>query len=109
MDPKKKALSDLIGFVSDSRWVIGKLAAETGMAFETIAASVGVPVETIKTAVQVHNAFGAGEGRKLYPGLNWIHFHWALHWDDCAECLQWAYENQATPNEMMAWRRAQHG
>ena len=107
MDQRKKALWDLRQFVSDSRWVIGKLAAETGMEFQAIASAVGVPVETVMSAVQVHNAFF--DVRESYQNLFWDHFYVARSWDDFAECLQWADENRATAMEMKAWRRAQHG
>ena len=44
-----------------------------------------------------------------YPPLKWSHFYVALNWDNAAECLQWADENQANVAEMRAWRRLQRG
>ena len=43
------------------------------------------------------------------PALKWSHFYTALNWDDAAECLAWADENEATVAEMRAFRRALHG
>jgi len=47
--------------------------------------------------------------RDNYSALKWSHFYIALNWDDAAECLSWANENEATIAEMKAWRRLQRG
>src|SRR5207249_5275272 len=44
-----------------------------------------------------------------YASLKWSHFYIAVTWDDAAECLNWANDNDATIAEMKAWRRLQHG
>ena len=44
----------------------------------------------------------ASAGEVLGHSRRWLT---ALSWDDAAECLSWADENQASTREMVAWRR----
>lgn len=103
-------VQELLHFISDTRWALGELAVSCGLPAIRLAPLVGMPPEHLEVAIDVWRAFGAT--RAKYPNLVWLHFLKARHWRgaaDCWACLQWAEENQATPNDMSAWKRAQDG
>ena len=71
------------------------------------AALVGLSADQIFQRRRVSETFA--DVRADFALLKWSHFYAATRWDDAAECLQWADENEATVAEMKAYRRALHG
>jgi len=99
--------------VSQCNWEVGLCAVNwtrryaKGRTDADFAALVGLTADQIQQRRRVAEVFY--ETHTDYPALKWSHFYAALNWDDAAECLKWAQENQATVAEMKAWRRAMHG
>ena len=99
--------------VSRCNWVVGRCAAEwteryaRGRTDADFAALVGLSADQVYQRRRVFETFGDVPDRS--PSLKWSHFYTALNWDDAAECLAWADENEATVAEMRAFRRALHG
>lgn len=99
--------------VSQCNWEVGFCAAEwtrryaRGRTDADFAGMVGLSPDQVYQRRRVAETFG--EVHERFASLKWSHFYTALTWDDAAECLQWADENQATVAEMKAWRRAVRG
>lgn len=99
--------------LSRSSWEIGECAAlwtaryAYGRTDEDFGQRIGLDGQQIRQRRAVWETFA--DVRDSYPCIKWSHFRAALAWDDAAECLAWANENEATVAEMNAWRRMQHG
>lgn len=99
--------------VSQCNWAVGECAAKwtqkyaRGRTDADFGSLVGMSGDQVYQRRRVWETFADVSGD--YPALKWSHFYTALNWDDAAECLQWAEENQATVAEMKAWRRVQRG
>ncbi len=99
--------------LSQCNWVVGECAAQwtqkyaKGRTDADFGNLIGLSGDQVYQRRRVWETFA--DVHENYGDLKWSHFYSALTWDDAAECLQWANENQATVNEMKAWRRAQHG
>lgn len=99
--------------LSSCNWVIGECAAQWTKRFAKgrtdgdFGELIGLSGDQVYQRRRVWESFA--DVHDDYPQLKWSHFYVALNWDDAAECLQWANENEATVAEMKAWRRAQHG
>lgn len=99
--------------VSQCHWVVGECAAKwtqkyaRGRTDAEFGAIVGMTADQVFQRRRVWETFG--DVAESYPRLKWSHFYVAINWDDSAECLQWADENDATIAEMKAWRRLQRG
>ncbi len=98
---------------SEAEWIVGRCAAlwtqkyARGRTDADFAVLVGQTTDQIYSKRRVWETFA--DVKTQYPNLKWSHFYVSLTWQDSAECLQWAEENQATVAEMKAWRRLQHG
>lgn len=101
------------GALSNCNWVIGECAARwtekyaRGRTDGDFGAQIGLSADQIFQRRRVWESFH--DVRDEYSALKWSHFYVALNWDDSAECLGWAVENDATVAEMRAWRRSVHG
>lgn len=99
--------------VSQCNWTVGECAAKwtrkyaRGRTDADFAALVGLSADQVFQRRRVFETFG--EIHETWPTLKWSHFYVALNWDDAAECLEWAAENEAAVAEMRAWRRALRG
>ncbi len=98
---------------SEEKWIVGRCASlwtkrhARGRTDADFGSAVGMSGDQIFSRRRVWETFA--DVKTSYPHLEWSHFNVALTWEDSAECLQWAEENQATVAEMKAWRRLQHG
>lgn len=109
--------SDLISraqtALSECNWIVGECAAQwtqryaRGRTDADFGGLIGLSGDQVYQRRRVWETFA--DVHAEYSKLKWSHFYAALTWDDASECLQWANENDATINEMKAWRRAQHG
>jgi hypothetical protein len=99
--------------LSQSAWVVGECASAwtkryaRGRTDADFGQLIGLSADQVYQRRRVWETFADVSAQ--FPNLKWSHFYAALTWDDAAECLQWAEENQATLAEMRAWRRAQRG
>jgi hypothetical protein len=99
--------------LSQCNWVVGECAAQwtqkyaKGRTDADFGNLIGLSGDQVYQRRRVWETFA--DVHETYGDIKWSHFYSALTWDDAAECLQWANENQATVQEMKAWRRAQHG
>jgi hypothetical protein len=99
--------------LSQCNWTVGECAAQwtqrysKGRTDADFGNLIGLSGDQVYQRRRVWETFA--DVHEQYSDLKWSHFYGALTWDDSAECLQWANENQATVSEMKAWRRAQHG
>lgn len=99
--------------VSSCNWTVGECAAQwtqryaRGRTDSDFGQLIGLSDDATWKARRVWETFA--DVRPTYPQLRWSHFYAALTWDDAAECLAWAQDNEATVAEMKAWRRMQHG
>ncbi len=92
--------------LSQCSWEVGRYASEwkrLGRTDAELAGLVSLSPDQLSQRRTVWETFA--DVRHLYPGLTFTHFYVAARWDDAAECLQWASENDATVREMVAWRR----
>lgn len=99
--------------VSRCNWVVGECAAKwtkkyaRGRTDGAFAEQIGLTPDQVYQRRRVWESFA--DVYTEYESLKWSHFYVALNWDDAAECLQWADENEATVSEMRAWRRSVQG
>ncbi len=99
--------------ISSCNWTVGECASlwcekyARGRTDADFGSSVGLSGDQVYSRRRVSESFA--DVRDSYPELKWSHFYVALTWQDSAECLGWANENQATVAEMKAWRRMQNG
>lgn len=99
--------------LSGCNWTIGECASQwtqrfaRGRSDADFGGLIGLSGDQVYQRRRVWETFA--DVHAEYGKLSWSHFYTALTWDDSAEVLQWANENEATVNEMKAWRRAQHG
>ncbi|QDT65943.1 helix-turn-helix domain-containing protein [Calycomorphotria hydatis] len=99
--------------VSRCNWLVGECAAEwtkryaRGRTDADFARLVGLSSDQVYQRRRVWETFS--DVFEEYASLRWSHFYVALNWDDAAECLQWAEENEATVADLRAWRRLSHG
>lgn len=96
--------------ISDACWWIGESAIylDRGRAKsevdELLADRLGVTQAIVAECRLVWTSFM--DVRGAYPQLFWSHFRSALDWsEDAADYLAWANEQQATAQEMIAYRR----
>ncbi len=98
--------------ISESNWVVGECAARWTKKFARgrtdgdFAALIGLSSDQVYQRRRVWEKFGETYGD--FSQLRWSHFYVALTWDDAAECLDWAEQNDGSVAEMKAWRRIQH-
>ncbi|MBL4883497.1 MAG: hypothetical protein JKY95_18135 [Planctomycetaceae bacterium] len=101
------------GALSNCNWVIGECATQwtekyaKGRTDADFGNQIGLSADQIFQRRRVWETFN--DVRSEYENLKWSHFYVSLNWDDSAECLSWAVENQATVAQMRAWRRSVHG
>ncbi len=101
------------GALSNCNWIIGECAARwtekyaKGRTDADFGNQIGLTSDQVFQRRRVWETFH--DVRDEYPDLKWSHFYVALNWEDSAECLSWAVENQATVAQMRAWRRSVHG
>lgn len=114
VDDEERALLDTARqAVSNCAWMVGSCAARwtqrhaRGRTDADFGELVGLDGESVRQRRAVWQTFA--DVRDSYPCLKFSHFRAALAWEDAAECLAWANENQATIAEMKAWRRMQNG
>jgi len=99
--------------VSQCNWTVGECAVQwtkkfaRGRTDADFGELVGMSGDQVYQRRRVCETFT--DVRDNYSALKWSHFYIALNWDDAAECLSWANENEATIAEMKAWRRLQRG
>ena len=99
--------------LSRCNWVIGQCASQwttryaKGRTDADFGNLVGLSGDQIYQRRRVWEKFN--DVFQEYPALSWSHFYLSINWEDAAECLQWAQEQDATVSEMKAWRRAMHG
>lgn len=99
--------------IEAGKWIIGKAAHQwceryaNGRTDADFARLTGIDADTVQKYRHVFAIFG--DVSDAYPNLKFSHFRVATAWDDAAECLVWANENQASVREMQVWRRMQHG
>ncbi len=99
--------------VSNCNWTVGECAAQwtkkfaRGRTDADFGELVGMSGDQVFQRRRVWETFA--DVQTQYGSLKWSHFYIALNWDDAAECLNWASDNEATIAEMKAWRRLQHG
>lgn len=99
--------------ISSCNWTVGECAAQWTQRFAKgrtdadFGSSIGLSGDQVYQRRRVWETFA--DVKDQYSHLKWSHFYVALTWQDSAECLAWAEENQATVAEMKAWRRLQHG
>ena len=98
--------------VSQANWILGECAVRwceqyaRGRTDADFGKLVGVTGDKIYKCRRVSEVFGAVD---FVPRVSWSHYYEALNWDDAAECIEWAVQNEASLAEMKAWRRAMHG
>ncbi len=101
------------GALSNCNWVIGECAAQwtekyaKGRTDADFGNQIGLSSDQVFQRRRVWETFH--DVREEYKNLKWSHYYVALNWEDSAECLNWAVENQATVAQMRAWRRSVHG
>lgn len=99
--------------VSSCNWTVGECAAQwtkkfaRGRTDADFGELVGMSGDQVYQRRRVWETFA--DLQTQHSSLKWSHFYIALNWDDAAECLSWASDNEATIAEMKAWRRLQHG
>ena len=99
--------------VSSCNWTVGECAAQwtkrfaRGRTDADFGELVGMSGDQVYQRRRVWETFADVQGQ--YASLKWSHFYISVNWDDAAECLSWANDNDATIAEMKAWRRLQHG
>ena len=99
--------------VSQCNWVVGECAIQwtkkfaRGRTDADFGELVGMSGDQVYQRRRVCETFT--DAKANYSALKWSHFYIALNWDNAAECLSWAHENEATIAEMKAWRRLQLG
>jgi hypothetical protein len=99
--------------VSQCNWTVGECAVQwtkkfaRGRTDADFGELVGMSGDQVYQRRRVCETFA--DVKENYPALKWSHFYIALNWDDAAESLSWANENEATIAEMKAWRRLQLG
>ncbi len=99
--------------LSACNWVIGECATQwtqkyaKGRTDADFGNLVGLSGDQVYQRRRVWEKFH--DVYQEYSALSWSHFYISINWDDAAECLQWAQEQQASVAEMKAWRRAIHG
>ncbi|HBN74412.1 MAG TPA: hypothetical protein DD473_01055 [Planctomycetaceae bacterium] len=112
-ETEEKLIERARGALSSCNWVIGECAARwtekyaRGRTDGDFGAQIGLSADQIFQRRRVWESFH--DVREEYATLKWSHFYVAINWDDSAECLSWALENEATVAEMRAWRRSVHG
>lgn len=99
--------------VSNCNWTVGECATRWTQKFARgrtdadFGELVGMSGDQVYQRRRVFETFADVQDR--YVSLKWSHFYIALNWNDAAECLSWANDNEATIAEMKAWRRLQQG
>lgn len=99
--------------LSSCNWTVGECASKwcqrysRGRTDADFGAIVGLSGEQIYQRRRVWESYA--DVVDNYSKLKWSHFYVALAWDESAECLAWAEDNQATVAEMKAWHRMQNG
>jgi hypothetical protein len=99
--------------LSRCNWVIGQCATQwtqrysKGRTDSDFGNLVGLSGDQIYQRRRVWEKFH--DVYQEYGALSWSHFYLSINWEDSAECLQWAQDQDATVAEMKAWRRAMHG
>ena len=99
--------------VSECNWTVGECAGQWTKRFARgrtdgdFGELVGMSGDQVYQRRRVWETFA--DVQTQHSSLKWSHFYIALNWDDAAECLSWASDNEATIAEMKAWRRLQHG
>ncbi len=99
--------------VSQCNWTVGECAVQwtkkfaRGRTDADFGELVGMSGDQVYQRRRVCETFT--DVKENYSALKWSHFYIALNWDDAADCLSWANENEATIAEMKAWRRLQLG
>jgi len=99
--------------LSSCNWTVGECAAQwtkrfaKGRTDADFGNLVGLSGDQIFQRRRVWETFA--DVYENYANLKWSHFYVSLTWEDSAECLAWADEQDATVAEMKAWRRMQHG
>lgn len=105
---KERIASRVLRSISDMRWEIGEMAVAFGGPEDAkqFAGLTGLSPDQVKLCREMWERFG--ESRKQYSCLIWQHFYVAREWgDSMVEALDWADQNEALPQEMEAWHRAQ--
>lgn len=98
--------------VSNSDWIVGECASlwcqryARGRTDADFAALIDMGAESVAQRRRVWETFA--DVRESYPGLTFSHFRSACSWNDAAEMLQWAMDQQANDKEMVAYRRMLH-
>jgi hypothetical protein len=99
--------------VSQCNWTVGNCAAKwtkkyaKGRTDADFAAMIGLSPDQVYQRRRVSETFS--DVHTEYPALKWSHFYSAINWDDAADCLGFANDNQETVDGMKRWRRIQHG
>ncbi len=99
--------------LSSCNWTVGECAAKWTKRFSKgrtdadFGNMVGLSGDQVYQRRRVWESFA--DVYENYANLKWSHFYVSLTWEDSAECLAWANEQDATVAEMKAWRRMQHG
>ncbi len=99
--------------VSQCNWTVGECAVQwtkkfaRGRTDADFGELVGMSGDQVYQRRRVCETFA--DVQTNYPALKWSHFYIALNWDEAADSLSWANENEATIAEMKAWRRLQLG
>jgi hypothetical protein len=99
--------------ISNCNWTVGECAAKWTQRFSRgrtdadFGAMIGLSGDQIYQRRRVWESFA--DVQATYSQLKWSHFYVSLTWNDSAECLAWAEENEASVAEMKAWRRMQRG
>ncbi len=99
--------------LSSCNWTVGECAAKwtkkfaKGRTDADFGNMVGLSGDQVYQRRRVWETFA--DVQENYSNLKWSHFYVSLTWEDSAECLAWADEQDATVAEMKAWRRMQHG
>ena len=112
-ETEQQLLDRAAASVSGSAWEVGECAFlwtqrySQGRTDADFAQHVGLSHDQVKQKRLVYEAFA--DVCDSYHNLSWSHFYVARTWDDAAECLAWAEENEARVAEMKAWRRMCNG
>ena len=109
---RKIVAAHLLRKSSDYRWYIGRYVDQYGgpETLKDLSRDCGEGVNLLSTCARVWRRFG--EIYLEYPQLLWHHFAGVVDHPDqtlVLDSLDWAVANEATPNEMRAWRRAMDG
>jgi len=113
MESEQQLIERAAAAVSACDWTIGECASlwcrayARGRTDADFGALVGMSGDQIFQRRRVWETFG--DVRENHPNIKHKHFYVALTWNDAAECLAWADEQDATVAEMKAWRRMQRG